>query len=102
MTVRFGITFLPGPPRDFVEWCRAAEAGGFEMIGIADSQSLYREVYVSTTLCATNTTRVRFGPRVINPLTRHPAVAAALIYLVMLWPMVRLLSRMERRMLASR
>jgi 5,10-methylenetetrahydromethanopterin reductase len=75
--VRFGITFLPGPPGRFAEWCRAAEAAGFDLIGIADSQSLYREVYVSTTLCAVSTERVRFGPRVINPLTRHPAVAAS-------------------------
>ncbi len=77
MTVRFGITFLPGRPAEFVEWCKAAEDNGFAMIGIADSQSLYREVYVSATLCATNTRRIRFGPRVINPLTRHPAVAAS-------------------------
>jgi 5,10-methylenetetrahydromethanopterin reductase len=75
--VRFGITFLPGPPSQFVEWCRAVDAAGFDTLGIADSQSLYREVYVSTTLCAVNTQRVRFGPRVINPLTRHPAVAAS-------------------------
>ena len=75
--VRFGITFLPGSPGQFVEWCRAAETAGFELIGIADSQSLYREAYVSTTLCAVNTERVRFGPRVINPLTRDPSVAAA-------------------------
>ena len=75
--VRFGITFLPGPPRPFVAWCQAAEAAGFDVIGIADSQSLYREAYVSTTLCAVNTERIRFGPRVINPLTRHPSVAAS-------------------------
>ena len=31
-----------------------------------------------------------------------PLIAAALIYLVLLWPAVRLLSRMERRMLAAR
>jgi len=36
---------------------------------------------------------------VYNPT---PLIAAALIYLVLLWPVVRLLSRMERRMLASR
>ena len=36
---------------------------------------------------------------VYNPT---PLIAAALIYLVMLWPMVRLLSRLERRMLATR
>ena len=75
--IRFGITFLPGPPSQFVEWCRGAEAAGFDVIGIADSQSLYREVYVSTTLCAVKTERIRFGPRVINPLTRHPSVAAS-------------------------
>src|SRR5918992_4419848 len=77
MTVRFGITFLPNAPREFIEWCRVAEETGFDIIGIADSQSLYREVYVSTTLCAVNTSRIRFGPRVINPLTRHPAVPAS-------------------------
>lgn len=30
-----------------------------------------------------------------------PLIAAALVYLVLLWPMVRLVSRLERRMLAS-
>jgi 5,10-methylenetetrahydromethanopterin reductase len=77
VAVRFGITFLPNAPSEFVEWARTAEATGFEIIGIADSQSLYREVYVSAALCAVNTERIRFGPRVINPLTRHPAVAAS-------------------------
>lgn len=31
-----------------------------------------------------------------------PLVAAAVIYLIMLWPMVRLLSRLERRMMSAR
>lgn len=30
-----------------------------------------------------------------------PLIAAAVIYLIMLWPMVRLLSRLERRMMSS-
>jgi len=30
-----------------------------------------------------------------------PLIAAALMYLIMLWPMVRLLSRLERRMMSS-
>ena len=75
-TPRFGITFLPNAPAEFVEWARASDAAGFDRIGIADSQSLYRDVYVCATLCAGATRRVHFGPRVINPLTRHPAVAA--------------------------
>ena len=77
MQIRFGINFLPNAPHDVVEWARTAETCGFDMVGIADSQSLYRDVYVCAALCAVNTERIRFGPRVINPLTRHPAVAAS-------------------------
>ena len=54
----------------------AAEDAGFDIVGIADSQSVYRDVYMCLGLCAAGTRQVRLGPRVINPLTRHPAVAA--------------------------
>ena len=37
-----------------------------------------------------------------NTLNATPLIAGALIYLVILWPLVRLTSRFERRMLASR
>jgi 5,10-methylenetetrahydromethanopterin reductase len=74
--VRFGITLLPDAAPELLEWARTAEAAGFERVGIADSQSLYRDVYVSATLCARETRRVLFGPDVTNPLTRHPAVSA--------------------------
>ena len=42
--------------------------------------------------------------RIAQGLTYNPTplVAAALVYFTMLWPLVRLLSRMERRMLAAR
>ena len=42
--------------------------------------------------------------RVAQGLTYNPTplIVAALVYLAMLWPLVRLLSRMERRMMASR
>jgi 5,10-methylenetetrahydromethanopterin reductase len=76
VSVRFGLTFLPDAPGDFLRWARATDDAGFDVLGIADSQSLYRDVYICATLCALKTRRVRFGPRVINPLTRHPAVAA--------------------------
>lgn len=77
MRVRFGLTFIANEPREFVEWCKAAEATGFEIIGIGDSPSLYREVYTCAALCAVNTERIRFGPRVIVPVLRHPVAAAA-------------------------
>ncbi len=74
--VRFGVNFLPNRARELLDWVQVAEATGFDIAGIADSQSLYRDVYVCEALVATNTTSIRFGSRVINPLTRHPAVAA--------------------------
>ena len=74
--VRFGVNYLPGPATETLRWAQAAEDAGFDIVGIADSQSVYRDVYSCLSLCATGTRRVRLGPRVINPLTRHPAVAA--------------------------
>ena len=74
--IRFGINFLPHRAREVVDWVKAAEDTGFDIAGVADSQSLYRDVYVCEGLVATQTRSIRFGARVINPLTRHPAVAA--------------------------
>ena len=47
--------------------------------GVADSQSLFRELCVSLTVAALETERVQLGPSVTNPLTRHPAVMASAI-----------------------
>jgi 5,10-methylenetetrahydromethanopterin reductase len=76
---RFGLLFMPTPPETFVPWVRMADEAGFERIGIGDSQSLYRDVYVSATLAAVNTERALIGPRVTNPITRHPSVTASAI-----------------------
>ena len=46
-------------------WCR-----------LPDSQPLYREAFLAAALCAQETKHVTFGPRGINPMTRHPAIAA--------------------------
>ena len=75
--VGFGVTLLPNALDEFKSWCRTAEDAGFDTVGIGDSQSLYREVFITGALCADCTERVKFGPRVINPMTRHPAVAAS-------------------------
>src|SRR6516162_2179921 len=75
--IRFGVNFLPNHAKDAVEWVKVAEATGFDIAGIADSQSLYRDVYAVEALVAVNTKTIRFGSRVINPITRHPAVAAS-------------------------
>ncbi|MBI1734594.1 MAG: LLM class flavin-dependent oxidoreductase [Candidatus Rokubacteria bacterium] len=78
MDVRFGVNFMPtGSPPEVVRWARLVEDLGYEILGISDSQSICRDVYMVLALCAVNTERVRFGPRVITPVTRHPAVAAS-------------------------
>lgn len=78
MTVEFGINFMPtAPAREVAEWARAVERHGFSIVGVSDSQSICRDVYVTLGLCAAATERIRLGPRVITPVTRHPAVAAS-------------------------
>jgi 5,10-methylenetetrahydromethanopterin reductase len=75
--VRFGINYMPtGSPFEVVRWARLVEQLGYEILGISDSQSICRDVYMTLALCAVNTERIRLGPRVITPVTRHPAVAA--------------------------
>ncbi len=71
--------FLPESLGGFGELCREAENLGFEWVGVADSQSVFHELYVALTLAATSTSRVRVGPLVTNPLTRHLVVTASAI-----------------------
>src|SRR5262245_25884292 len=76
---RFGIVFLPESLAEFGALCRGAEDSGFDLLGVADSQSVFRELYVALTLAARETSRIRLGPLVTNPLTRHLAVTASAI-----------------------
>ena len=75
--MKFGVTMFPNSLEDVVSNARLAENLGFDCIGIADSQSLARELYVTLSAVAMSTERVMLGPTVSNPLTRHPAVAAS-------------------------
>lgn len=76
--MRFGITIPPEVPlRSYIEWAQIAEDCGFEIFGVTDSQSIRRELYMNMAGVALNTKRIRFGPRVTNPVTRHPAVTAS-------------------------
>ncbi len=59
-----------------VELARAAEEFGFDEMTNIDSQNLSRDVYVMLALAAVNTSRIRIGTGVTNPITRHPTVTA--------------------------
>ena len=74
---RLGLLCLPRSVTSAVADARLAEDVGFSMVGVADSQSVFRELYATMALCAQATRRVMIGPSVTNPITRHPAVAAS-------------------------
>ena len=77
--MKFGVTLLPDSLEALARRARLAEEMGFDYVGVGDSQSLFRELYVSLSTLATSTRRVMLGPTVPNPHTRHPAVAASAI-----------------------
>lgn len=77
MGLGFGISLVCDDLEAFPGWVRSVDEAGFDVIGLTDSPALYPETYVTGVLAAQNTSRVRFGPRVTNPITRHPIVAAA-------------------------
>ena len=77
--MQFGLAVVPGELSQLKAQARLAEDVGFDFFGVADSQSVFRELYVSLSVVAAATSRVRFGSTVSNAITRHPAVAASAI-----------------------
>jgi 5,10-methylenetetrahydromethanopterin reductase len=60
----------------YVEMARLADASGCENLWLIDGQDVFPDPWATASLCAVNTSRVRIGPGVTNPLTRHPRVTA--------------------------
>jgi len=79
MSVRLGSLLLQDNVKDWADWAEMSEEAGFDLVGVPDSQSVYRELYVTAALAALRTKRATIGPWVANPLTRHPAVQASAI-----------------------
>ena len=77
MRPEFGYSVTPGPPQGVAEESAAAEALGYDRIGIWDSPALFREPWVTLAATAVATERAAIGPWVTNPLSRHPVVTAA-------------------------
>lgn len=76
-SARIGVSLVCDDIRDLAELARAAESAGMAVVGVSDSPCLYPETYVQATIVATETERILFGPRVTNPVTRHPSVVAS-------------------------
>ena len=64
-------------PGDFVPMVSEIESLGYANLWCTDSSLHARNVYSYLTLAAMNTTSLRLGTAVTNPLTRHPAITAS-------------------------
>jgi alkanesulfonate monooxygenase SsuD/methylene tetrahydromethanopterin reductase-like flavin-dependent oxidoreductase (luciferase family) len=79
--VSFGLMFRPGhfPLSHILACVRVAEDVGFDHVWFGDSHLIWHEVGPYLTAAAMSTTRMRVGPLVSNPVTRHPTVVASMI-----------------------
>jgi 5,10-methylenetetrahydromethanopterin reductase len=78
--VKFGIRVPPCKRLDVVaDAVGRAEAVGFDVAWIADSQLLWRDVYAAMALSAMRTERIELATAVTNFRTRHPSVVASAI-----------------------
>jgi 5,10-methylenetetrahydromethanopterin reductase len=79
MTIRTGLLLLPSRPlADMAALAARAEALGYDDVWLADER-FFREVYGTLALFAGRTSRVRLGPCVTDPYSRHPALTAMAI-----------------------
>ncbi|HXG50546.1 MAG TPA: LLM class flavin-dependent oxidoreductase [candidate division Zixibacteria bacterium] len=74
----FGVGLFPTEPLGkMIQLAKLSEELGFESVWVGDSHLIWREAYVNMTAIALNTSRVKIGTGVTNPLTRHPSVVAS-------------------------
>jgi 5,10-methylenetetrahydromethanopterin reductase len=79
MTLRTGLLMLPAfEPARLAALAEFAESTGYDDFWLADER-FFREVYACLTLCALRTRRIRLGPCVTDPYSRHPALTAMAI-----------------------
>ncbi len=64
-------------PGRVAELAHSAEDWGFTGLLVADSQNLTADIWVELALAAVATERLRLGPGVTNPVTRHLTVTAS-------------------------
>ncbi|MGH9892629.1 MAG: LLM class flavin-dependent oxidoreductase [bacterium] len=76
--MEFGVGLFPTEPLPkMIQLAKLSEELGFSHIWVGDSHLIWREAYVNLTAAALNTSRIKLGTGVTNPLTRHPSVVAS-------------------------
>src|SRR5437763_547181 len=73
----FGLNRRPfGTVKRFIETVRREEALGLDYAWIPDSQMRRPDAFISSALALEATTRIKIGPLLSNPVTRHPSTIA--------------------------
>jgi 5,10-methylenetetrahydromethanopterin reductase len=79
MALTTGLLVLPSHPAErLAHLAQMTERLGYDYLWLADER-FFREVYASLTLCALRTERIKLGPCVTDPYSRHPALTAMAI-----------------------
>ena len=79
MPLTTGLLLLPSHASGrLAEIAQLAERTGYDYLWLADER-FFREVYASLTLCALRTERIKLGPCVTDPYSRHAALTAMAI-----------------------
>src|SRR6202000_298878 len=74
-----GLVLQNDPPAQHViDLARRADAGGYSHLWTFDSHVLWQEPFVGYAQILAQTSNVKVGPFVTNPLTRDPSVTASL------------------------
>ncbi len=79
--MRFAINLLhDGTVPEVSECWQVADRCGVDVIAVADSPALLRELWVTTTMCTSDTDSALIMTGVTNPVTRDPTVTASALY----------------------
>jgi len=74
----FGVGLFPTEPlQQMIHLAKVTEEVGFSHIWVGDSHLIWREAYINMAAMMLNTSKVKMGTGVTNPLTRHPSVVAS-------------------------
>jgi 5,10-methylenetetrahydromethanopterin reductase len=76
--MKFDVAILGSQPvPTIVEQVKLAESLGYDTAWITDTHLVCRELWVTLTACALATSRIRLGPGITVPHTRHISVTAS-------------------------
>lgn len=77
--LRIGVRMPPCRPADELgEFAATVEQAGFDTLYVPDSQTLWRDPFLTMYSAALRTTRLQLATAVSNVATRHPSVTAGL------------------------